>query len=242
MEKPRYIVGIDLGTTNSVVSYIDTEEIEDEFSEAEVHIFKIPQIIEPGVVDELAYLPSFTYIPSEAELSKGDLDLPWAKEMTYVVGSYAAKRGAEVPVRLISSVKSWLCHPHLDRTAPILPWNAPDSLQKRSPVEVSSYYIEHIRRAWNHVKAEEEQNEDYFLENQDVYLTVPASFDAVARELTVKAAEMAGLSNITLLEEPQAAFYNWINSNKKWRKEAQVGDIVLVCDIGGGTTDFSLIE
>lgn len=236
----RYIVGIDLGTTNCAVSYIDTTEILDEFEEPEVHVFPIPQISEPGQLMESEFLPAYTYIPSDVEFPKNSLDLPWQEDMSIVIGNFAVKRGAEVAARLIASSKSWLCHPHVDRTSPILPWNAPESVDKRSPLDVSSFYLSHIRQAWNHSMAE---NEDDRLEQQNVFLTVPASFDAVARELTVKAAGKAGLTNITLLEEPQAAFYSWINNRKKqWRKETKAGDIVLVCDIGGGTTDFSLIE
>ena len=240
MKSSRYIVGIDLGTTNCVVSYIDTTQTLNEFDEPEVQIFPIPQISEPGQLSESEFLPAYTYIPSEVEFPKNSLALPWQEDISIVIGSFAAKRGAEVAVRLIASSKSWLCHPHVDRTSPILPWNAPESVAKRSPLEVSSYYLSYIRQAWNYSLAEKEDDR---LEEQNVFLTVPASFDAVARDLTVKAAEKAGLSQVTLLEEPQAAFYSWINDRKRqWRKETKAGDIVLVCDIGGGTTDFSLIE
>ena len=240
MNSSRFIVGVDLGTTNCAAAYIDTKSVSDELEEPEVHIFSIPQISEPGQLVESEFLPSYTYIPSELEFPKKSLDLPWQENMDIVVGRFAARRGAEVAVRLIASTKSWLCHPHVDRTAPILPWQASESVQKRSPLEVSSYYLNHIRQAWNYVMAE---NEEDRIEKQNVFLTVPASFDAVARELTVQAAHKAGLSNITLLEEPQAAFYSWLNNRKKqWRKETKPGDTVLVCDIGGGTTDFSLIE
>jgi molecular chaperone DnaK (HSP70) len=239
MKNSRYIVGIDLGTTNSVVSYIDTEE---EISGVpSCHVFKIPQTTDAGIVENLNQLPSFLYIPGESELPKGSLALPWAEGMHFTVGTFARKRGAEIPLRLVSSAKSWLCYPPVDKTAPILPWHAPEGVPKMSPLDVSSLYLEHMRMAWNHTVAN--GNPDYFLQNQDVFVTVPASFDAEARDLSVKAAEKAGLNTITLLEEPQAAFYSWINkSDEEWRNQVKVGDIVLVCDIGGGTTDLSIIE
>ncbi len=243
MENSRYIVGIDLGTTNSVISYIHTEEETTGEHEAysENRIFKVPQVTDPGIVEELDLLPSFFYIPAESELPDKSLSLPWSDDRSFTVGSFAKKRGAEVPLRLVSSAKSWLCHPGVDRTSSILPWTAPESITKYSPIDVSSYYIEHIRLAWNDFMAEGKP--ENFLENQEVFLTVPASFDAVARDLTVKAAEKAGLGNITLLEEPQAAFYAWVHKQKdEWRKKVKVGDVILVCDIGGGTTDYSLIE
>ncbi len=239
MKNSRYIVGIDLGTTNCVVSYIDTEE---EISGVpESRVFRIPQVIDAGIVEERDILPSFLYIPGESELPEKSLSLPWAGDMHYAVGEFARKKGADVPLRLVSSAKSWLCYPGIDKTSPILPWNAPEQVTKMSPLEVSSRYLEHMRMAWNHSMAG--GNPEYFLENQDVFVTVPASFDAAARDLTLRAAESAGLKDITLMEEPQAAFYSWINkAGDEWREKVQVGDIILVCDIGGGTTDFSIIE
>ncbi len=235
MSSSRYIVGIDLGTTNSVASYIDME------AGSECRLFKVPQVTDAGVVEELDHLPSFLYMPAESELPEKSLSLPWAEDVPVAVGKFARKRGAEVPLRLVSSAKSWLCYPNVDKTSPILPWNAPEGVSKMSPVEISSHYIEHVRMAWNHIMAA--GNPDYNLEHQDVFVTVPASFDAVARELTVKAAEKAGLKNITLLEEPQAAFYSWLNtSDDGWREQVKVGDVILICDIGGGTTDFSIIK
>lgn len=154
---------------------------------------------------------------------------------------YARERGSEIPHRLISSSKSWLCHNLVDRNKPILPWESTDEKSKMSPVEASSLILNHIREAWNFKMASE--NERLKMEYQDVLITVPASFDAVARDLTVKAAEMAGLQNITLLEEPQAAFYAWIEfAGDRWRDLVKKGDQVLVCDVGGGTSDFSLIN
>jgi len=234
----RYIVGIDLGTTNCVVSYIDSEHTA---NDPKVELFKILQITEAGVVEEQAVLPSFLYIPSETELPEKSLSLPWAEDIRYTVGKFARQRGAEVPLRLVSSAKSWLCYPNIDKTSPLLPWNAPDDVPRVSPLEASSRYLEHIRMAWNHVMAQ--GRGDFLLEKQNLFITVPASFDAIARDLTVRAADKAGLAEITLLEEPQAAFYSWINREEaEWRRQAKVGDVILVCDIGGGTTDFSIIE
>lgn len=239
MNTSRYIVGIDLGTTNCVVSYIDTEE--DITVVPESIIFEIPQTTDAGIVGGSGSLPSFLYIPGEFELPEKSLSLPWAEDMPYTVGKFARKRGSEVPMRLISSAKSWLCYPNLDKTAPLLPWNAPEQVTKMSPLDVTSRYLEHMQMAWNHAMGN--GNPENFLENQDVFVTVPASFDAVARDLTVRAAEKAGLKKITLLEEPQAAFYSWINKvGKEWRSQVNIGDVILVCDIGGGTTDFSIIE
>ncbi|MBZ0156520.1 MAG: Hsp70 family protein [Alphaproteobacteria bacterium] len=239
METSRYIVGIDLGTTNCAVSYIDTEEHASGSPEART--FRIPQVTGAGIVEERDFLPSFLYLPSDTELPERSLSLPWNEDMQYVVGEFAHRRGAEVPLRLVSSAKSWLCYPAVDRTAPLLPWNAPEGVPKVSPLEASARELEHIRMAWNHGMAG--GNPALFLENQQVLVTVPASFDAVARDLTGRAAERAGLKRITLMEEPQAAFYAWLNrSGEEWRRQVTVGDTILVCDIGGGTTDFSLIE
>ena len=238
METSRYIVGIDLGTTNCAVAYVDTFEEEDE--NPEIRLFRIPQVVAPGTVEEQQLLPSFSYQVATGELPQGSLDLPWQEERGFVVGVFARERGAEVPDRVISSSKSWLSHSGADRTASLLPWDAPEEVPHISPIEASSRLLKHIRDAWNHVIAA--GNPDFFLESQEIFLTVPASFDATARELTVRAAEMAGISRVTLLEEPQAGFYAWIESTQEgWRKEVSVGDVILVCDIGGGTTDFSLI-
>ncbi|MBF0317228.1 MAG: Hsp70 family protein [Nitrospirae bacterium] len=248
MEQTRYIVGIDLGTTNCVVAYIDTHNNTDGTkNEAENGkgiesiLFTIPQITDMGCVEGLSYLPSFLFIPPGVEDPEKHYKLPWAENIPYVVGKYALRRGAQSPAMLVSSAKSWLCNQAVDRTAAILPYSAPESVKKHSPLEVSTYFLKHIRQAWNFTMAAD--NAQYALENQEVYITVPASFDAVARELTVQAANSAGLTNITLLEEPLTAFYAWLNrSRDDWRKYTKVGDIILVCDIGGGTTDFSLIE
>ena len=192
-------------------------------------------------VSERALLPSFLYLPSSREFPPGALDLPWKSPPDRLVGTFAREHGAKVPGRLIGSAKSWLSHPGVDRRSPILPWTAAEDVARVSPVTASASYLEHLREAWNArfggKKAEER------LENQEVLLTVPASFDAVARELTMEAAGKAGLKQVTLLEEPQAAFYAWLAiQGEKWRKQVKVGDIILVCDVGGGTTDFTLIS
>lgn len=238
MTVPRYIVGIDLGTTNCVVAYVDTQTPDPEHPS--LQLLHIAQLVTPGNVEERDLLPSFLYLPGGHEFPAGSVTLPWAEDLPFVVGTLARTRGAEVPGRLISSVKSWLCHVGVDRTAPILPWGGGEDLKKMSPLEVSAQYLLHLRQAWNFLMARD--NADWALEHQEVFLTVPASFDAAARELTVQAAERAGLPAVRLLEEPQAAFYAWIQGmGERWRKQVKVGDLILVCDVGGGTTDFSLI-
>lgn len=240
MENSKYIVGIDLGTTNCVVSYIDTQ-VDDEYEVPKTEILKITQVTDAGVVEELEHLPSFLYLPAKNELPVRSIDLPFKKDIDYVTGTFAGTRGSQVPTRLVSSAKSWLCNSSVDRTSPILPWKAPDGVRQLSPLAVSSLYLEHIKDSWNFTMAK--GKDELLFQNQDVYLTVPASFDAVARELTVKAANLAGLQNVTLLEEPQAAFYAWLNGlGDEWRKNVKIGDVILVCDIGGGTTDLSLIK
>jgi hypothetical protein len=232
----RYVVGIDLGTTNSALAFVDTRAGD----EAEVQALKVPQIVQPGTVAERPLLPSFLYLPGPREQPAGSMDLPWATGRDFAAGEFARNFGSQVPTRLVASAKSWLCHGGVDRRAPILPWKAPDDARKVSPVQASTLYLAHLRDAWNYVIAGGSDADR--LEHQDIILTVPASFDAVARELTVMAAREAGLENITLLEEPQAAFYAWIDALKdKWRRRVEVGDVVLVCDVGGGTTDLTLI-
>ena len=240
MNDPQFIVGIDLGTTNSVLAYTRISDLE-QSEQPDTHILEIPQLIGPGTVAPQQMLPSFIYMPGEKDIASDALVLPWQNSAEHIAGEFARKRGAEIPHRLIHSAKSWLCHPAVDREKAILPWGAASEVSKLSPVEASAAILDHIRRAWNDHMAREDDR--LSLEFQDIYLTVPASFDAVARELTVKAAEMAKLPNITLLEEPQAAFYAWISaSNGHWRDAVTPGDLVLVCDIGGGTSDFSLIQ
>jgi molecular chaperone DnaK (HSP70) len=235
----RYVVGIDLGTTNSALAYADTAEAAAD-GHSRVRALQIPQLIAPGDVGELPVLPSFLYLPAEKELAPGSLDLPWKKKAERAVGLFARDHGAKVPGRLVSSAKSWLSHAGVDRRSGILPWTAGADVTKLSPVEASANYLTHLRDAWNHGVAGRSAEDR--LENQEVLLTVPASFDAVARELTVEAACRAGIERVTLLEEPQAAFYAWLAAQGDgWRKRVKVGDLLLICDVGGGTTDFTLI-
>ena len=239
MSEAKYIVGIDLGTSNSILAYTAAET--DARETAEIRVLEIPQLVGPGAVAGQKMLPSFVYLPGENDIALDALKLPWHDDVQQVVGELARNRGAEIPQRLISSSKSWLCHTMVDRNQPILPWGSTDKVRNLSPVEASAAILDHIRRAWNHTQASDDEN--LVLERQEIYLTVPASFDAVARELTVKAAAMAGLPDIILLEEPQAAFYAWIQtSGDRWREAVRPGDLVLVCDLGGGTSDFSLIR
>jgi molecular chaperone DnaK (HSP70) len=233
----RYVVGIDLGTTNSSLAYVDTGADTEDFSP---QTMPIPQVVNPGTVEERTLLPSFLYLPGPGELPAGSLKLPWAAERDFAVGEFARNHGGLVPTRLVSSAKSWLCHAGIDRRAPVLPWKAPEGSRMVSPLEATTLYLKHLAEAWNHTIAG--PIPENRLESQDIILTVPASFDAVARELTVEAARAAGLENVTLLEEPQAAFYAWIEGSKdRWRKQVEIGDAILICDVGGGTTDLTLI-
>jgi hypothetical protein len=233
----RYVVGIDLGTTNSALAYVDTGAAA---AEPVLVPLPVPQVVQPGVVEDRPLLPSFLYLPGPNEQPAGSLRLPWDAGRDFAVGEFARNFGTQVPTRLVSSAKSWLCHPGIDRRGPVLPWKAAEDARRVSPLEASTRYLQHLVEAWNHVIARDVA--DHRLERQEVVLTVPASFDAVARELTVEAARAAGLEQVTLLEEPQAAFYAWIEGNgERWREQAEVGDVVLVCDVGGGTTDLTLI-
>ncbi len=243
MKEGRYIVGIDLGTTNCVVAYSDMQVERAPREMAKIELFRVPQLTGPGAVELRDSLPSFLYVKEGHEDDSDALQLPWQEEETITVaGEFARERGAEVPHKLISSAKSWLCNSAVDRESPILPWEATKDIEKLSPVQASCALLRHIKNAWNHEMAGDD-DPSLCLENQSIYLTVPASFDAVARELTVKAAKMAGLKDIVLIEEPQSAFYAWIDkAGDDWRDQVEKGDLVLVCDIGGGTSDFSLIE
>ena len=233
----KYIIGIDLGTTNSALARCDAT-VDEENSRIEVR--SIPQLVDANEVAERTLLPSFLYIPGEFDFPKGSLALPWEPEPKLVIGELARKRGAESPNRLVASAKSWLSYAAVNRTAPILPWQAPEEVPKLSPVEASAQFLQYLRAVWDSGEAGEQGQPA--LAEQDVLLTVPASFDEEARELTRRAAEQAGYDHVTLLEEPQAAFYAWLESQgNAWRHRIKVGDLVLVCDIGGGTTDFSLI-
>ncbi|HYE21631.1 MAG TPA: Hsp70 family protein [Tepidisphaeraceae bacterium] len=249
--KPRYVIGIDLGTTNSAVAYVDTDE-----KSWRVRDFPIPQHVSPTDVESRDVLPSFHYEPAPGELPstpstpfsrdpKGELKAsPKASASAssstpapYLVGSFAREHGAAVPGRLVVSAKSWLSHAGVDRTADLLPWRPADGVTKISPVEASRRYLLHMRQAWDAA------HPAHPMATQDVVLTVPASFDEVARELTVDAAKSAGIARVTLLEEPQAAFYAWIHKQgPAWESQVREGQKILVCDVGGGTTDFSLIR
>jgi hypothetical protein len=233
----KYIVGIDLGTTNSALARCDASSAEEE---SRIEVRSIPQLVNPNEMAERTLLPSFLYIPGEFDFPKGSLALPWEPEPKLVIGELARKRGAESPNRLVASAKSWLSYAAVNRTAPILPWQAPEEVPKLSPVEASSQFLQYLRTVWDSSAATEQQQLAFA--EQDVLLTVPASFDEEARELTRRAAEQAGYQHVTLLEEPQAAFYAWLASQgDAWRRRIKVGDLVIVCDVGGGTTDFSLI-
>jgi hypothetical protein len=237
MAASRFVVGIDLGTTNSALAFVDTGKEEGTRCEG----MGVPQVVNPGVVEDRQLLPSFLYLPGPNEQPAGSLRLPWDANRDYCVGEFARNFGSQVPTRLVSSAKSWLCHSGVDRKAPILPWKAPEGGRKVSPLEASSRILKHLAEAWNARIAKDVAGNR--LEQQDIILTVPASFDAVARELTIEAARAAGFENLTLLEEPQAAFYAWLDAcGDEWREQVKVGDLILVADVGGGTTDFTLIE
>ncbi len=236
MTGSRFVVGIDLGTTNCALAYFDTGAGDEP---ALTHL-PLPQVVAPGTVEERPLLPSFLYLPGPNEQPAGALRLPWDPNRDYAVGEFARSFGSQVPTRLVASAKSWLSYAGVDRRQAILPWKAPEGGRKVSPVQASTLYLKHLVESWNGQVARDVRENR--LENQDIILTVPASFDAVARELTVEAAREAGLERITLLEEPQAAFYAWIDANQDgWRDQVEIGDVVLVCDVGGGTTDLSLI-
>ncbi|HEY1109107.1 MAG TPA: Hsp70 family protein, partial [Opitutaceae bacterium] len=230
-----YSIGIDLGTTNSAVSYFDLKRTSARGREQST--LAIPQVTAVGTVENKNLLPSFLYLPNAQEFPAAALALPWDKKnATALVGEFARAHGAKVPARLVSSAKSWLSHAGVDRQSAILPWQAPADVTRLSPVEASRQYLAHLRAAWDH------QFPDAPFSQQEIVLTVPASFDAAARDLTLSAAQQAGLKNLTLLEEPQAAFYAWTEqAGEGFRKHVRPGDVILVVDVGGGTSDFSLI-
>ncbi|MGY5513061.1 Hsp70 family protein [Vibrio antiquarius] len=240
MASPRFLVGIDLGTTNTVVAYC---EITDNLEQSEVSLFDIDQLIGPGEVVRKPLLPSFRYHPAVGQISHSDLTLPWDNEPVagdinnVIVGEWARELGAKVEGRQVSSAKSWLSHQAVDRSSDILPWAGAQDVDKVSPVIASASYLNHIRQAWNY------RHPSNKLEDQDVVVTVPASFDETARKLTLEAAELAGLKKIVLLEEPQAVCYDWYARHQKTAAdELKELPLILVCDVGGGTTDLSLIE
>jgi hypothetical protein len=230
---PRFIIGIDLGTTHSAVAM--TAVPGPESPDGRVAVFAIPQLTSPTTVEARALLPSYFYF---AHASEGALPLPWDAERRFAVGEYARTRGVESPARVIASAKSWLSHTGIDRRAPALPAGAPEDVERISPVEASFRYLEHVGEAWDREVAKGDPALAFAA--QEIVITVPASFDAGARELTAEAAGAAGVENLTLLEEPQAALYAWIHARgDQWRKDVRVGDVILVIDVGGGTTDFS---
>ncbi|KUH63527.1 molecular chaperone DnaK [Vibrio parahaemolyticus] len=240
MASPRFLVGIDLGTTNTVVAYC---KITDNLEQSEVSLFDIDQLIGPGEVVRKPLLPSFRYHPAVGQISPSDLTLPWDNEPVagdinnVIVGEWARELGAKVEGRQVSSAKSWLSHQAVDRNSDILPWAGAQDVDKVSPVIASASYLNHIRQAWNY------RHPSNKLEDQDVVVTVPASFDETARKLTLEAAELAGLKKIVLLEEPQAVCYDWYARHQQTAaNELKDLPLILVCDVGGGTTDLSLIE
>lgn len=233
MSSANYIVGIDLGTSNCAVAYADVTH----GAAATVADFPVVQVQRPGQVGPQPLLPSCLYIPVENEIAPGAARLPWGESLKIIEGEFARWQGSRVPGRLVSSAKSWLCHAGVDRTAPILPWGAPADVEKVSPMRASALLLSHMAQAWDaaYPKAP--------LSEQEVVITVPASFDEVARSLTVSAAREAGLEHFTLVEEPQAAFYDFTSRHRQDLAEA-LADVrlVLVVDVGGGTTDFTLIS
>ncbi|MAT69862.1 MAG: molecular chaperone DnaK [Planctomycetaceae bacterium] len=229
----KYALGIDLGTTNCVLAYAPLEA-----KAAEVTLLELPQLVAAGTIESRQSLPSFQYLAPEHEAASGALDMPWASERKFAVGEMARRQGAEMPERTVAAAKSWLCHSRADRRAPILPHGAPAEVNKVSPVAASQAYLQHLAACWN------ARFPDAPLAEQHVVLTVPASFDAAARELTREAALAAGLpADFVLLEEPQAAVYAWLaQRGDEWRQDLTAGNRLLVCDIGGGTTDLTLID
>jgi hypothetical protein len=227
---PRYSIGIDLGTTNSALGYTEISD------EPAVQLAAIPQLVNANEMSAEPLLPSFLYIPGERDFPAGSIALPWDQEPRYVAGKLAQRRGAEISTRLVASAKSWLSYSSVDRTAAMLPWRTTEGIARISPVDASAEYLKHLRAAWD------QEHPDAPFHEQEALVTVPASFDAIARELTQRAAEAAGFRSLTMLEEPQAAFYAWIERHPDWRRRVSKDDLVLVVDIGGGTTDFTLIS
>jgi len=244
-----YLIGIDLGTTNSVVAYIDTHAAADR--DSTIHVFAVPQLVAQGEVRTLPALPSFLYFPLEEELSAGTVSATWDEDPPMVTGVLAREQGALVPSRQVSSAKSWLSYPGVDRRARILPAQAEPPQPMISPIEASARYLMHLRDAWNGAIGTDREAR---FEHQEIVLTVPACFDEEARELTVEAARRARLKNVTLLEEPLAVFYAWIAAQRETQADGRNlardqdgeplrdAEMILICDIGGGTSDFSLVR
>jgi len=232
MEK-KFTLGIDLGTSNSAITITDLDTDES-------RVVEITQTFGVGSIGESTTLPSAIYLPNTNEFSPDQFALPWGNDFDAIVGRFAREHGALVPDRLISSAKSWLSNPHVDPLSDSLPWGATLEEGKLSAFECSRRYLEHLKNGF--LYAEQREGRSWDLDECQIALTVPASFDEVARKLTADAAEAAGLRDVVLLEEPQAAFYAWAEqAGSEWRKQVGAGDIVLVCDVGGGTSDFSLI-
>ena len=230
----QFSIGVDLGTTHCALSYVDRAASDGD--KVVQGVLAIPQLTGPASVDAQPLLPSFLYLPHESELAPGDLALPWGEAPDFAVGEFARSRGAATPIRLVSSAKSWLCHPGVDRRSPLLPDDAPAEVQRISPLTATIRYLSHLRQAWD------QAHPDAPFDAQDITVTIPASFDPAARALTAEACQAAGYQHLTLLEEPQAALYSWIEaSGGEWRKQVHNGDVILVVDVGGGTTDLSLI-
>lgn len=228
-ESSRYTVGIDLGTTNTVVSYFETEA---DFPR--IQLLPIEQHVEAGVVEDREQLPSFLYQPLAQEREENPSQLAWENN-AWVGGVYARDRGAEVPNRFVSSAKSWLCQSGVDRKEAFLPFGSEEEVEKISPFEATCQYLRHVSGNWRNKMG-------CLLSDQAVIITVPASFDEQARKLTEEAAKSLGLEHLTILEEPLAALYAWVShQGDGWRNEVEQGDVILVCDVGGGTSDFSLI-
>lgn len=235
MKAPLYIIGIDLGTTNCTISYVPNGV--DKQHPPVIQQLGIEQILAAQTSGTSFSLPSFIYYPLSEELHAKVAELPWNKNDLFTVGTYARDRGAELPTRLISSAKSWLCHSGIDRREKNLPLESEEKEQRMSPLQACAEILRHLRQAW------EVAMPDAPFALQKILVTVPASFDPSARQLVQEACEQAAFPEIVLLEEPQAAFYAWLYAHADdWRKELKVGDSILVIDIGGGTTDFSLIQ
>ncbi|MGL6315570.1 Hsp70 family protein [Vibrio sp. WXL103] len=240
MATARFLVGIDLGTTNTVVAFC---EITDDLKHAPIQLFEIDQLVGAGEVARRPLLPSFRYHPAKEQVAPADLTLPWEQQgiagdvQTAIIGEWARELGTKVEGRQIASAKSWLSHQGVDRRSDILPWAGASDVDKVSPVIASASYLNHIRQAWNH------RHPGNPLEAQEVIVTVPASFDEAARQLTLEAAKLAGLDQVVLLEEPQAVCYDWYARHQDTATEELTQlPLILVCDVGGGTTDLSLIQ